>query len=60
MTITAFWYVTPCNLTEVDRRFRGTYHLHKQGPGNEGSKNLSNISQHLPDCMLQYPNCFQY
>jgi hypothetical protein len=31
MKITAFCHIAPCNLVEVDRRFRGAYCLHNQG-----------------------------
>jgi hypothetical protein len=29
--MTVFWNVAPCNLVEIDRRFRGAYCLHHQG-----------------------------
>jgi hypothetical protein len=29
--MTTFWDTAPCNLVEVDRRFRGAYRLHHQG-----------------------------
>jgi hypothetical protein len=29
--MTAFWDIAPCNLIEVDRRFRGAYCLHHHG-----------------------------
>jgi hypothetical protein len=28
---TTFWEITPCNLVEADRRFRGSYCFHHQG-----------------------------
>jgi hypothetical protein len=28
-----FWDVAPCNLVEIDRRFRSAYCLHHQGDG---------------------------
>jgi hypothetical protein len=32
LTVTSvFWYVAPCDLAEVCRRFRGAYGLHHQG-----------------------------
>jgi hypothetical protein len=30
--VRAFWDIAPCSLVEVDRRFRGTFCLHQQGP----------------------------
>jgi hypothetical protein len=32
LKMTVFWYVALCSLVEIDRRFRGTYCLHHQGP----------------------------
>jgi hypothetical protein len=29
--MTVFWYVAPCSLLEIDRRFRGAYCFHHQG-----------------------------
>jgi hypothetical protein len=26
-----FWVVAPCNLVEVNKRFRGAYYLHHKG-----------------------------
>jgi hypothetical protein len=31
MKMTVFWYIAPCSLVEIDRRFRGAYCLHNQG-----------------------------
>jgi hypothetical protein len=31
MKMTAFWYIAPCSLVEVNRRFRSAYCLHHQG-----------------------------
>jgi hypothetical protein len=42
--MTAVWDIASCSLVEVDRRFRGTYCLHRQGddcvdsPDDEGSR----------------------
>jgi hypothetical protein len=32
MKFRVFWDVAPCSHVEVDRRFRGAYCLHHQGP----------------------------
>jgi hypothetical protein len=29
--ITVLWHVAPCSLVEIDRRFKGAYHIHHQG-----------------------------
>jgi hypothetical protein len=31
MKMIAFWNIAPCNLVEMDRRFRRAYCLHHQG-----------------------------
>jgi hypothetical protein len=31
LTFRVFWYIAPCNLVEVDRRFTDAYCLHYQG-----------------------------
>jgi hypothetical protein len=33
MKMAVFWDVAPCNLVDIDRRFRETYCLHHQGDG---------------------------
>jgi hypothetical protein len=30
LNMTAFWDIAPCNVVEVDRRFRGAFYLHHQ------------------------------
>jgi hypothetical protein len=44
MEMTVFWYVAPCSLVEIDRRFRGVYCLHHQSVG-----------QFLQDYTAQHP-----
>jgi hypothetical protein len=36
MKMTAFWDVAPCDLVEIDQRFRGAYCLHHQGDAISG------------------------
>jgi hypothetical protein len=45
MYTTVFCDVVPCNLVEIDRRFRGDYCLRRQGPDDGGSKHLLNVGQ---------------
>jgi hypothetical protein len=43
MKITAFWDIAPCRLVEVDRRFRGSYYLHHQGPVGTLNPNCTDV-----------------
>jgi hypothetical protein len=43
-----FWFVAPCSLVEVHRRFRGTCCLHHR-PDDGGRKYLRNVGKFLPD-----------
>jgi hypothetical protein len=36
--MTALWYIAPCSIVEVDRRFRGAYCLRRQG--DESRRNI--------------------
>jgi hypothetical protein len=40
MKMAVFWDVEQCSLVDTDRRFRGPYYLHHQGPDDGGSKHL--------------------
>jgi hypothetical protein len=31
MKVAVVWYVVPCSLVDIDRRFRGVYRIHHQG-----------------------------
>jgi hypothetical protein len=51
MKMAIFLAVAACSLVDIDWRFRGAYCLHQQGD----EWLLWNISQYLPDYMLQHP-----
>jgi hypothetical protein len=57
--MTAFCSVAPCRLIDIDHCFWGNCFLRLQGIvialDVGGSKHLWNVSQFLPDCMLQRP-----
>jgi hypothetical protein len=55
MKITVFWYVAPCSLTKIDRRFRRAYWLHYHRPDDRGSKHLWNVDQFPLDYTAQHP-----
>jgi hypothetical protein len=52
--MTVFWYIAPCNLVEVDRRFRGANWLHHHLPDDGGSTHLWNVGL-LLDYTALYP-----
>jgi hypothetical protein len=52
--MTVFWDIAPCNLVEVDRRFRGAYWLHHHLPDDGGSTHLWNVGL-LLDYTALYP-----
>jgi hypothetical protein len=41
MQLAVFWDAAQCSLVDTDRRFRGTYCLHYQGPDVENYHNYS-------------------
>jgi hypothetical protein len=47
MYLTLPWNIAPCSLVEIDRRFRGSYCLHYQGPDDGGSNNVRNVDHSL-------------
>jgi hypothetical protein len=50
MKMVAFWFVAPCSLLEVYRRFRSIYCHHHQG-----DKHLCNGGKLQPDYTTQQP-----
>jgi hypothetical protein len=52
INITAFWDIAPCSFVNVDRRFRGAYCLHHQGPDDRDSKH-SNYTVTVTDSIIR-------
>jgi hypothetical protein len=49
MKMSVFWDVAPCNLIDIDRRFRGTYCLHHYHTDDRGGKLLRNMKHQFSD-----------
>jgi hypothetical protein len=60
MEMTAFWYLAPCSLVEIDRRFVGAYCFYHQGGrvNDGGSKHLWNVDVLPRDCMAPIQECY--
>jgi hypothetical protein len=59
MNMTAFCDISPCNLVEADRHFRGAYCFHHQDddrPDDGGSTHLWNVGQllHYTECLRKF------
>jgi hypothetical protein len=55
MKMTVFWILEPCSLVDIYQCFRGACCHHYQGLDDTGSRHLRNVSELLPDYMVQQP-----